>query len=78
MDGGDYFGVNDGQTRVIPGQKSACRKFHHIRNDKRADGQETQEWLTLLPRLEGGRCNGAKGKSETEADPQNHLEAPRS
>jgi hypothetical protein len=31
MDGGDYFGVNDGQTRVIPGQKSACRKFHHIR-----------------------------------------------
>ena len=36
MDGGDYFGVNDGQTRVIPGQKSACRKFHHIRNDKRA------------------------------------------
>jgi hypothetical protein len=27
MDGGDYFGVSDGQTRVIPGQKSACGKF---------------------------------------------------
>ena len=27
MDGGDYFGVSDGQTRVIPGQKSQSGKF---------------------------------------------------
>jgi len=27
MDGGDYFGVSDGQTRVIPGQKLASRKW---------------------------------------------------
>ena len=48
-------------------QKSASGKFAGIDTDKRADGQETDEWLTLLPRLEGGRCNGAKCKSEAEA-----------
>ena len=32
--------------------------------------------MTLLPRLEGGRCDGAKGKSEAEAGPQNYPEAP--
>jgi hypothetical protein len=26
MSGGDYFGVSDGQTGVIPGQKSASRR----------------------------------------------------
>jgi hypothetical protein len=26
MGGGDYFGVSDGQTGVIPGQKSASRR----------------------------------------------------
>ena len=38
-----------------------------INTAKRADGQETQEWLTLLPRLEGGRRDGAKCKIEAEA-----------
>jgi len=30
MDGGDYFGVSDGQTRVIPGQKSASGRSYLI------------------------------------------------
>jgi hypothetical protein len=34
---------------------------------KRADGQETQEWLTLLPRLEGGRRDGMHSSIEAEA-----------
>jgi hypothetical protein len=34
---------------------------------KRADGQETQEWLTLLPRLEGGRRDGTHSQIEAEA-----------
>jgi hypothetical protein len=34
---------------------------------KRADGQKTSEWLTLLPRLEGGRRDGTHSQIETEA-----------
>lgn len=34
--------------------------------------------MTLLQRLEGGRCNGAKCKIEEEAGSQNGPEAPRS
>jgi hypothetical protein len=59
MDGGDYFGVSDGRTRVIPGQKSACRNFHHIRNDKRASGNQpiagekpTYRYRSTFPKLD--------------------------
>lgn len=34
---------------------------------KRADGQKTSEWLTLLPRLEGGRRDGTHSQIEAEA-----------
>jgi hypothetical protein len=39
-------------------QSSAKDREHLIGTDKRADGQKTSEWLTLLPRLKGGRRDG--------------------
>jgi len=45
MDGGDYFGVSDWQARVIPGQKSASRKFRHIGKDKHARDLQSDRTL---------------------------------
>jgi len=50
--------------------KTASRlEFTHVKiaPGKRPDGQETQEWLTLLPRLEGGRRDGTHSPIEAEA-----------
>jgi hypothetical protein len=41
------------QTKISPG--------------KRADSQETEKWLTLLLRLEGGRRDGTHSEIEAEA-----------
>jgi hypothetical protein len=39
------FGTDDQSRKIFP-QKSACRKFHHICNDKRACVQRT---ITVYP-----------------------------
>jgi hypothetical protein len=36
---GSPIGRMTDNTEIIPGQKSACTKFHQIRNDKRASRQ---------------------------------------
>jgi len=53
--------------RLDHAQPGSYRFVLPISTDKRADGQETQEWLTLLPRLEGGRRDGTHSPIEAEA-----------
>jgi hypothetical protein len=38
-------------------QKSACRKFHHIGNDKRADSQKLAIGKILFGAAKGGRAD---------------------
>jgi len=52
---------------TVIGALSSFRELGEMSPHKRADGQETQEWLTLLPRLEGGRRDGTYSPIEAEA-----------
>jgi hypothetical protein len=56
-----------GNPEAIPDQKSSSGSFTRLSNDKRPDGQKTSEWLTLLPRLKGGRRDGTHSQIEAEA-----------
>jgi integrase len=49
--------------RLFPRGLQVCFwKASPIGNDKCPDGQETHEWLTLLPRIEGGRRDGTRSQ----------------
>ncbi|MGA7217638.1 MAG: hypothetical protein WBX38_04960, partial [Candidatus Sulfotelmatobacter sp.] len=50
--------------------------FWEIRNDKRADGQETLEWLTLLPRPKEAVAMARKAKGKRKRAPKTILKLP--
>jgi hypothetical protein len=67
-----------GKPEAIPGQKSACRKFHHIGNDKRACVAQCEQLPVNrqgLSRWRGGRYAWGEVKVGLRINVVSQLEA---